>query len=298
MPQNTTGQIDNIDTTTVGNQAQSNASSAPGNSVIVAADGRAEVSLNHQIQLTDSTQQNSKVINSANSVGSDLINSINIASASVQQQLTLSQQNSSSQQEFNRASIGLSHWESGYRYDKSTQEHVTNQSNYHFFEEIQRDYSQQITNRQMLYDVAIEKYDPRILMGEIKLSTPNPGPITLIPSHSNSGRISAGGIVNAVDIFDIIPNHVDWWAGWGATTLELPVLSAGIDAATVTHQNLTLNLSAAPPILNIGNIYFDTQAHYNDSSDGVVHWINTPPITFAPPAIILISSPTPSRVSD
>ena len=283
LPQSLTDSIQRVDTTTVDRQGPHTAST--NNSLLVAAESQAAITINHQLQLSDSTQQNSRAITLSNSVGSDLINTSNMSASRDFMQQSLTQNNVTTQAELQLATVGLSYSESGYRYENSVVGHASSHSNSRFAEQIQTDYSHTISNSRTLYDVAIEKYDPRLLLGEIQLSSPNLGPITLIPAHTDSGRISAGDIVNAVDIFDIIPNHVDWAAGWGATTLELPVFSAGIDSSSVTHQNLTLNLTAAPPKLEIGNIYFNTQAHYNDSSDGVVHWIDTQPISFSPPDI-------------
>ena len=275
--------IERVDTTIYDRQGPDSVTT--NSSVLVAADSQVAISTSNQLQLSDSAQQNSQAATISNSVGSDLINTSNISTTRHFMQQSLTQNNDTTQTELQLATVGLTHWESDQRYDKSVVERQSSHHNNRFAEQIQIDYSHNISSSHTLHDVAIEKYDPRLLLGEIKLSSPNLGPITLIPAHSNSGRISAGGIVNAADIFDIIPNHVDWAAGWGATTLELPVFSAGIDSSSVTHQSLTLNLTAAPPKLEIGDIYFNTQAHYNDSSDSVVHWINTPPISFSPPDI-------------
>ncbi|MCP4431597.1 MAG: hypothetical protein GY806_11510, partial [Gammaproteobacteria bacterium] len=299
----TQGEVGNIDVAdTVSLEVNGIHHTTAGNEIIVSADSQAELLINRVLHLGDSAQVDIKALSISNAVASDLANAINASANHLDESSRLSQINNTSQAELNVASIGLSRWESGYRFDQQQSIHNSSSDSSSFLQESQRNFNHKHTERYNSVNVEIEKYDPRLLLGEIKVGTPNTEPFTLIPAYSGpcstfakSCAVPVGDIIDPFEIFGFIPDRVNYEHGWEQTTLELPEFNASLVSESLTKKDLVIRLTAEPPVIDLGAIYFNTQAVFDDEDTPRAIDVNSIdiPATDFPSINVDISAPNP-----
>lgn len=256
--QDLSGTIDVTNTTSLGGEITN--SSSNGESILISANSQAKLIIDHQLKLTHRAQHHSKTLNIDNAVGSDLANAVNISVINTQQSQILTQTNNTTQTEHNIASVGVSSWESGYNLNTQAKNHSSTRSYNHYKEEIHNDYTLQRVERFNSVDVEIESYDPRWLLENIEVSTPQQA-LTLIQGGEKTHTVSSE-ILNAWDFLDWFPDEITYTVDWGDTTLTMPQLTAGIvpttntDQPTFAQDKLTIKLEASPPELTFGEVKF------------------------------------------